>query len=78
MIDGNEPLSIAQTALLLRSGYQKTRDLLLRGELSGTIDKRGRLWVDRSSVERILNGRRQSDQTPNPDALSGGEIVEGE
>lgn len=77
MTNGNT-LSITQTALLLRSGYQETRDLLLRGELSGTIDKRGRLWVDRSSVERHLDSRRQSDQPRNADASSGGEFVQGE
>ena len=75
MINEKDPLSIAQTALILQCGYQKTRDLLLRGVLSGTIDKQGRLWVDRSSVDRILDSRRQRDQTLCADAPSGGEFV---
>lgn len=50
-------VTVSDAALRLRQGYWATRDLLLRGELCGGRDDRGRLYVEADSVERLLRQR---------------------
>jgi hypothetical protein len=48
-------ISLSRAALRLGLGYQATRDMLLRGELRGGIDARGRYVVDAEELERLIH-----------------------
>ena len=51
-------VSLTRAALRLGLGYHAARDMLLRGELHGGIDARGRYLVDAEGLERIVRERQ--------------------
>ena len=54
MNNGHDRIPLSQAARLLGYKYFRTRDLFLVGTLTGAFDDRGRVWVDRASVEKFL------------------------
>lgn len=62
----NARIPLADAALRLGQSYWRTRDSLLRGDLTGGRDNRGRFYVESSSVERLLRRRARERPKPQP------------
>ena len=53
----DDRIPLSQAAHLLGYKYFRTRDLFLCGILKGDRDERGRIMLDRASVEQLLAER---------------------
>ena len=53
-----ERISLARAATRLGLGYYAARDRVMRGELAGGQDERGRWWVSSQAVEQAMPGGR--------------------
>ena len=58
----NKCVPLTKAALLLRRTYQSARDLVLRGELRGWQDDRGKWWVDREDLNRLQDVAQLSSE----------------
>ncbi len=56
-------ISLSDAALRLGVGYAAARDMLLRRELRGGKDARGRYVVEAADLERVLQ-ERERDKAP--------------
>lgn len=64
MAKRHETMSLIDAAMRLGRGYHATRDLLLRGELRGGRDKKGRLFFYVDDVERLAASRQGTQRQP--------------
>jgi len=52
-----DPVRLVNAAGRLRLSYRATMDAILRGELRGWQDDRGRWFVDRCDLDRLVRKR---------------------
>ena len=54
-----EFVPVSTAAFLLKSTYNVIRARVLRGTIKGHLDARGKIWVDRDELERLVRERSQ-------------------
>jgi hypothetical protein len=57
-IMAEDGISVSDAALKLGVSYWRARDMLLRGDLQGGKDERGRYYVDQTSLNRMRKRQR--------------------